>query len=635
MATFGPIASSVPNVLFDAAKVDRDVQAFQRNQLLMENSRADQGYQNFDRDRQEVARVSASLLSLPPEQRPQAYAASVQQLQAQGFARRAPAQYPGDQQIEALARQGMSATDQFSLVEKRRASEALMGALGLGAGGAAPAMGATPVSMPAPAMGAPAAAPAGPGGQEPRGIRNNNPLNLSFAGQPGATMEQHATPRFARFETPEAGIAASVNQLRLYQQRGNNTLAGMINTWAPPSENDTRGYVQQVAAATGLRPDQPVNLDDPAVVSRLVAAMARVETGRRIDPSVIERAVQPGGGRAPSTMEVTPVADSTRSAAAAAPAPSRPALPQVGPNGLTREQTALAAAAASTNPSSAIGMVAQFRQQNQMAAERAADDARTQQQQAEANRRADDAARRAEAAAARQDETARLQAARAGIPAGYEPDPTNAGALRAIPGGPGERAEREAAEKARREANPGPSATDRTKLRGIETDAQSILEALETFRTTRANASTGERVMTAAGAPTALASSYGNAALLAKGEALYNLGVLNGPDLAIIQRVLADPSTIRGGLITSQADVEKQIDQVRTLLQQRLATARQQYGGQDASAAPNQSPAPPSPARQALNRAQAIAAPNPGEVQDGFRFKGGDPSRRENWEPVR
>jgi hypothetical protein len=129
------------------------------------------------------------------------------------------------------------------------------------------------------------------------------------------------------------------------------------------------------------------------------------------------------------------------------------------------------------------------------------------------------------------------------------------------------------------------SANDRTKLRQIETEANGILEALETFRTTRKNAGFPERAASAVGLPTELNSSYGNLALLAKGEALYNLGVLNGPDLEIIRRVAADPGTMAGGFAT-QATVDAQLNQIKGLLEQRLSTARQQFGGAGAPAIP-------------------------------------------------
>lgn len=127
--------------------------------------------------------------------------------------------------------------------------------------------------------------------------------------------------------------------------------------------------------------------------------------------------------------------------------------------------------------------------------------------------------------------------------------------------------------------DPQPSNTDRTRLRTMEVEAQSLRDALATFRSARANATPGERAMAAAGMPTPLSTAWSNAALLAKGEVLYNLGVLNGADLTIIQRTLSDPATLRG-LMTGQQTTDAQIRQIETLIEQRLETARVQYGGQ-------------------------------------------------------
>lgn len=125
---------------------------------------------------------------------------------------------------------------------------------------------------------APYAAPAN--GQEPRGIRNNNPGNLQFANQEGATLEQGANPRFARFETPEAGIQALDHQLQLYGQRGLNTVSSIMQRYAPPSENNTGQYAATVARAMGVSPDQPIDLGNPMVRQHLSDAIIRFENGK-------------------------------------------------------------------------------------------------------------------------------------------------------------------------------------------------------------------------------------------------------------------------------------------------------------------------------------------------------------------
>ena len=100
---------------------------------------------------------------------------------------------------------------------------------------------------------------------------NNNPGNLRFVGQPGAVNGEKG---FAKFQTPEAGLAAMKTLLTKYSSSG-HTLASMINKYAPPSENDTNTYVSQMAKALGVDPNTPlskINLD------KLVQAMAQKES---------------------------------------------------------------------------------------------------------------------------------------------------------------------------------------------------------------------------------------------------------------------------------------------------------------------------------------------------------------------
>jgi hypothetical protein len=147
------------------------------------------------------------------------------------------------------------------------------------------------------------AAPAAPGevpvlrtapGQDPnevRGVRTNNPLNLSFANQPNAIGTDG---RFAVFQTPEEGVAASVRQLQLYGQRGLNTIDQIVSRWAPPSENNTPAYIQAVAQRVGVSPNQEIDLSDPNIMRRLVNAMSVQEVGRVIPEDVLQRGVELG-----------------------------------------------------------------------------------------------------------------------------------------------------------------------------------------------------------------------------------------------------------------------------------------------------------------------------------------------------
>jgi hypothetical protein len=114
----------------------------------------------------------------------------------------------------------------------------------------------------------------------PRGIRNNNPGNIEdgpFArSQPGY---KGSDGRFAIYETPEAGTAAKTALLGSYGRKGINTVEGVVNRWAPPSENDSGSYAQFVSQKLGVDPRAPLDMNDPRVLSELSSAIAQRENG--------------------------------------------------------------------------------------------------------------------------------------------------------------------------------------------------------------------------------------------------------------------------------------------------------------------------------------------------------------------
>ena len=125
----------------------------------------------------------------------------------------------------------------------------------------------------------------------PRGIRNCNPLNIRKTGgrpwlgeiRPGQDKE------FCQFCDMAHGYRAAMrllhNYCRLY---GLRTPRELISRWAPPSENDTRGYLGAVCRLTGLEADTPVDLTRKENMLKLTAAMSQVENGRRADPAEVE-----------------------------------------------------------------------------------------------------------------------------------------------------------------------------------------------------------------------------------------------------------------------------------------------------------------------------------------------------------
>jgi hypothetical protein len=128
----------------------------------------------------------------------------------------------------------------------------------------------------------------------PRGIRNNNPLNIEAGpftqGLPGFTGSDG---RFARFQSPEQGIGAANSLLDTYQNKyGLNTVADIIARWAPAGENDTRGYVSSVAGRMGVDPNQPLR---PEQRTALIQAMGQFENGRPISAGSPSQAMGIGG----------------------------------------------------------------------------------------------------------------------------------------------------------------------------------------------------------------------------------------------------------------------------------------------------------------------------------------------------
>lgn len=136
----------------------------------------------------------------------------------------------------------------------------------------------------------------------------------------------------------------------------------------------------------------------------------------------------------------------------------------------------------------------------------------------------------------------------------------------------------------------GPTAKELADLRTARIEAKKMTDALEDFRKQFTDATVGDRAKSLAGTTTPLNTSYNVAALLAKGEQLFNLGVLNGPDLEIIRRTLPDPSTFRGAA-TGTADMSAAVDKVIAVLNGALAERERQLGGTTAS--PANAPKPP------------------------------------------
>src|SRR5208283_2822844 len=87
------------------------------------------------------------------------------------------------------------------------------------------------------------------------GYRLNNPGNLNYAGQPGATPSGQGNGSEAQFDSLADGIAATDAQLALDASRG-LTLAQRLQTWATGNQ---AAYVANVSNWLGVDPNTPLS----------------------------------------------------------------------------------------------------------------------------------------------------------------------------------------------------------------------------------------------------------------------------------------------------------------------------------------------------------------------------------------
>lgn len=112
-----------------------------------------------------------------------------------------------------------------------------------------------------------------------RGIRNNNPGNIrhSTARWQGMSPEQ-TDSAFVQFISAEYGIRALSKLLDTYANSyGLRTVRGIIGRYAPVTENNTSAYVNAVANALGVAPDQVI--DVAAQKQPLIQAIIKHENG--------------------------------------------------------------------------------------------------------------------------------------------------------------------------------------------------------------------------------------------------------------------------------------------------------------------------------------------------------------------
>jgi len=115
----------------------------------------------------------------------------------------------------------------------------------------------------------------------PLNMKRNNPFNIRTGNKwLGDTNKPGA---FETFKELDYGLRAGFKLLRNYASNYNlTTIERIIYRFAPPSENDTEGYIRTVCKLTGYERDQELDLWDKAQLINLAGAMIYVEQGIHI-----------------------------------------------------------------------------------------------------------------------------------------------------------------------------------------------------------------------------------------------------------------------------------------------------------------------------------------------------------------
>ena len=124
----------------------------------------------------------------------------------------------------------------------------------------------------------------------PRGIRNNNPLNIRVGNNWQGERKPNTDGAFEQFTTMQYGYRAAFKLLKTYMGKYHcHTIRQIIHKWAPPRENDTNAYVRRVAGISKLNPDTIIAFNNKQAMIDLAYAMTIVENGKAVDKEIIEQ----------------------------------------------------------------------------------------------------------------------------------------------------------------------------------------------------------------------------------------------------------------------------------------------------------------------------------------------------------
>jgi hypothetical protein len=122
------------------------------------------------------------------------------------------------------------------------------------------------------------------GSNLPRGLKNNNPLNLiltSITWQGKVPNAQNTDGKFEQFQNILLGYRAGIKNLKSYIDGGANTISKITSKWAPTGSgegNNPENYARRVSQGTGIGSTAQIPFSKQYIVP-IVREMAVVENG--------------------------------------------------------------------------------------------------------------------------------------------------------------------------------------------------------------------------------------------------------------------------------------------------------------------------------------------------------------------
>lgn len=124
--------------------------------------------------------------------------------------------------------------------------------------------------------------------QNPRGLRNCNPLNIKIGNDWKGESEHNNDGVFEQFTELKYGYRAAFIILKKYINKyKRNTIRKIIMSWSPDGEFATLHYMNYVSRSSGIGLDVEIDFGNKVMMVSIVKAMAMFENGVNVEQTPI------------------------------------------------------------------------------------------------------------------------------------------------------------------------------------------------------------------------------------------------------------------------------------------------------------------------------------------------------------